>query len=614
VNSIRILPDDLVDQIAAGEVVERPASVVKELIENALDAGARTLTIEIEAGGVALIRITDDGRGMSRDDAQLAIKRHATSKIHSIDDLSRIATLGFRGEALPSIASVSRFTLRSRDAHSESATELRIDGGELKGVHEIGSAKGTTVEVRDLFYNVPARRKFLKSTATESAQVGDVCMRAALGDAGLRLVLHRDGKRAKELLPCTDVSQRARMLFADDALSAVEGSRDGLEVRAMLSPPERARSGATQLHVYVNGRPVRDRALSRAIAFGYGSLLSGGKYPVGALWLTVDPARVDVNVHPQKAEVRFANSRDVLDALTRIVASSLGNSAFRGPGRTPNEPATTDEAPVAFLKRDPGFWDDRLGGGMASRQEASQGEAARNAVPYPLADVNVAGVPFAEDAFAVPEPLDLRVMDVLRDASGDPLTQTSRLRFVAQVRKMFLLCESDRGLVILDQHAADERVRFDRLTRAHRARNVPSQRLLLPERVELAASDVALLDESEDAIAALGLELAAIGETTIAVRAVPALVSRASPGALVRDLVAELGRDGARAFGDRVDRVLATMACHGSVRGGDRLSPQEAEALLRSLDTVEHFAGHCPHGRPILYELPWPELERRVGR
>jgi len=601
VPSIRILPDDIVDQIAAGEVVERPASVVKELIENALDAGARSLTIETEAGGVALIRVTDDGRGMSKADAELAIKRHATSKIQSIEDLSRIATLGFRGEALPSIASVSRFTLRTRDADSESATELRIDGGELKGTHEVGSAKGTSIEVRDLFYNVPARRKFLKSTATESAQVGDVCLRAALGDAGLRLVLIRDGKRAKELLPCTDVSQRARMLYPDDALNPVEGSRDGLQIRAMLSPPERARSGATQLHVYVNGRPVRDRALSRAIAFGYGSLLSGGKYPVGALWLAVDPARVDVNVHPQKAEVRFANSRDVLDTLTRIVASSLGTSAFRGPPRAPvaESPSDAVEAPVAFLKRDPSFWNDRLGGAMGPRSED---------VPYPIAG---AGVPFAEDAFAVP---GAGVTDVLRDAAGDPLTQTSRLRFVAQVRKMFLLCESERGLVILDQHAADERVRFDRLARAYHARSVPSQRLLLPERVELAASDVALLAESEEAIAGLGLELAALGETTIAVRAVPALVARASPGTLIRDLVAELGRDGARAFGDRIDRVLATMACHGSVRSGDLLSPQEAEALLRSLDTVEHFAGHCPHGRPILYELPWPELERRVGR
>ncbi len=601
--SIRILPDDLVDQIAAGEVVERPASVAKELIENALDAGARTITVEMEAGGVALLRVTDDGHGMSKGDAELAIKRHATSKIRSFDDLSRIGTLGFRGEALPSIASVSRFTLRTRDGASQGAIELRIDGGEHVGTHEVGAAKGTSIEVRDLFYNVPARRKFLKSTATESAQIGDVCMRAALGDAGLRLSLTRDGKRAKDFLPCGDVSQRARMLFPDDALTEVRGSRDGLEVLAMLSPPERARSGATQLHVYVNGRAVRDRALSRAIAFGYGSLLAGGKYPVGALWLTIDPARVDVNVHPQKAEVRFADGRDVLDTLTRIVASSLGTSAFRGPAVRP-APEANDapgDLPAAFLRRDPSFWDERLGG-------------AAPAIPYPSADrMSGAGVPFAEDAFAVPEPRAAQT-DVLRDDAGDPLTQTSRLRFVAQVRKMFLLCESERGLVILDQHAADERVRFDRLSRAYRARSIPSQRLLLPERVELPASDVALLDSESDAVASLGLELAAMGETTIAVRAVPALVSRASPAALVRDLIAELSREGARAFGDRVDRVLATMACHGSVRGGDALSPQERAALLRSLDTIEHFAGHCPHGRPILYELPWPELERRVGR
>ena len=601
-SSIRILPDDLVDQIAAGEVVERPASVAKELIENALDAGARTLTIELEAGGVALLRVTDDGSGMSKEDAQLAIKRHATSKIRSLDDLMRIGTLGFRGEALPSIASVSRFTLRTRGAGADAATELRIDGGEVRSVHEVGAARGPSVEVRDLFYNVPARRKFLKSTATESAQVGDVCLRAALGDAGLRLLLVRDGKKAKEFLPCPDVAQRARMLFPDDALQAIEAERDGIQVRAMLSPPERARSGATQLHAYVNGRPVRDRALARAIAFGYGSLLSGGKYPVGALWLTIDPTRVDVNVHPQKAEVRFENGRDVLDAITRMVASSLGTSAFRGPSPARPLEAIPSESPpeslsssaptggsfAPMLARDPSFWEERLGG-------------AREPQPY-----EVGGPPLAS------------VRDVIQPALTGNLG-SGALRFVAQVRKMFLLCEGERGLVILDQHAADERVRFDQLVKAQRSRGasgqgVAMQRLLLPERIELPPSDVALLSENEEAMLGLGLEVAALSETTVAVRAVPALVARASPQTLVRDLVVELSREGARAFGDRVDRVLATMACHGSIRGGDHVSPKEAEALLASLERVEHFAGHCPHGRPIVYELPWPELERRVGR
>jgi len=589
---VRILPGDLVDQIAAGEVVERPASVAKELIENALDAGARTLTVELEEGGVRLLRVTDDGVGMSPEDARLAVQRHATSKIQHKDDLTHITTLGFRGEALPSIASVSRFTLRTRDAEHEAAFELRIDGGGAPSAHEVGAARGTSVEVRDLFYNVPARRKFLKSTATEAAQVGDVCVRAALGEAGLRLVVIRDGRKAREFLPVPDVRQRARQLFAEDRLEAVEGERDGVRVRAMLSPPERARTGATQLHVYVNGRAVKDRALSRAIAFGYGSLLSGGKYPVGALWLTLDPERVDVNVHPQKAEVRFAGGREVLDAVTRIVAGSLGTSAFRGPAPRPapsdpaphpEVPAAGPDAPRAALPRAAGYWEERLGGMPVA------GPAPTPPRSYPV--------------LAAPEL-------GLADVHGP----RSKLRFVAQLRRTFLVCEGPEGVVFLDQHAADERVRFDRLARAHRERSVALQRLLLPERVELAEADVALLVEEEALVASLGLDLAAMGATSIAVRAVPALVSRAAPEKLVRDLVVELGRDGARAFGDRVDRVLATMACHGAIRAGDAIAPEEAQALLRALDAIEHFAGHCPHGRPVVHELSFAELERKVGR
>lgn len=590
---VRILPGDLVDQIAAGEVVERPASVAKELIENALDAGARTLTVELEEGGVRLLRVTDDGVGMSPEDARLAVQRHATSKIQHKDDLTHITTLGFRGEALPSIASVSRFTLRTRDAEHEAACELRIDGGGAPSAHEVGAARGTSVEVRDLFYNVPARRKFLKSTATEAAQVGDVCVRAALGEAGLRLVVFRDGRKAREFLPVPDVRQRARQLFPEDRLEAVEGERDGVRVRAMLSPPERARTGATQLHVYVNGRAVKDRALSRAIAFGYGSLLSGGKYPVGALWLTLDPERVDVNVHPQKAEVRFAGGREVLDAVTRLVASALGTSAFRGPAPRPGsyDPApgleVLDAAPAAAtpatLPRAASYWEERLGG------------------------MPVAGpAPVPPRSYPGPAAPELGLADVH--------SPRSTLRFVAQLRRTFLVCEGPEGVVFLDQHAADERVRFDRLTRAHQERRVALQRLLLPERIELAEADVALLVEQEEFVASLGLDLAAMGATSIAVRAVPALVGRAAPEKLVRDLVVELGRDGARAFGDRVDRVLATMACHGAIRAGDGIAPEEAQALLRALDAIEHFAGHCPHGRPVVHELSFAELERKVGR
>ncbi|MDQ3037391.1 MAG: DNA mismatch repair endonuclease MutL, partial [Myxococcota bacterium] len=323
---VRILPDDLADQIAAGEVVERPASVVKELVENAIDAGARAIKVEIEGGGIGLVRVSDDGHGMIEADARLAIRRHATSKISVREDLDRIATLGFRGEALPSIASVSRFTLATRTRDAVAGTEVRIEGGAEATAREVGCAPGTTVTVRDLFFNVPARRKFLKAVGTESAHVRETLVRAALGSAELRITLVRDGRTALELLPVAELGKRASLLFPEESLARVEGVRDGIELEALLSPPERARSGAAHLHLYVNGRPVRDRALARSVAFAYGSVLPPGRYPVGVVYLRIPPERVDVNVHPQKSEVRFDSARTVFDAISRVLAHGLGTS------------------------------------------------------------------------------------------------------------------------------------------------------------------------------------------------------------------------------------------------------------------------------------------------
>ncbi|MEZ4339317.1 MAG: DNA mismatch repair endonuclease MutL [Sandaracinaceae bacterium] len=346
---IHVLDDALADQIAAGEVVERPASVVKELVENALDAGARTITVEIEAGGTVDITVTDDGQGMDPDDAALAIRRHATSKIRSLDDLMRIGTLGFRGEALPSIASVSRFELTTRERDAMAGTRVRVEGGAAPEVEPIGRAPGTTVRVRDLFFNVPARRKFLKSVGTESARVAEIVRRAALAHPSIRFVLRRDGRRSGEYLPAGSRRERARMVIGDTTrLDAIEGERDGVRVEAMLGAPEKARAGAGALHLFVNGRPVRDRALSRAVAFAYGSVLPPGRYPVGVVHVDLDPQEVDVNVHPQKSEVRFARGREVLEAITRVLAGGLGTSAWSGPAA-----------------RGSGFWAERLGGAPA---------------------------------------------------------------------------------------------------------------------------------------------------------------------------------------------------------------------------------------------------------
>ena len=611
---LRRLPSTLVNRIAAGEVVERPASAVKELVENALDAGARRIAVTLKEGGRTFISVVDDGVGMTADELVLAVERHCTSKLPD-DDLDDIRTLGFRGEALPSIASVSRFSLVTRTREADAATEVRIDGGGEASVREVGAAPGTTVTVRELFFNVPARKKFAKSAATETAHVAEVCLRAALADAGLRVVMTSNGRRAREHLPAASLSKRALATFGvEEKLSEVQGSRDGLSVLAMLGAPERGRSGAKDLHLYVNGRPVRDRALARAVAFAYGSVLPPGRYPVGVVWVTIDPERVDVNVHPQKAEVRFADSRVVLDGITRVIASGLGHAPFRGP-----------------VTRGADYWQSRLGGLTTTTAAAPEPDAwglsdappsSSGPVPSPHPSPSPSSAPSPSPStgpspYASPRPYSAGASLPSGAADADVLVASGvfgALRVLGQAKRTYVVCEGDDGLVILDQHAADERVRFHRLRTAFEARAVAVQRLLLPERVAVSEREAAFVDEHADELSRLGLEARSLGETTVAVHGVPALVRRASPERLLRDVLAELTREGSRAFGDAMDTALATMACHGAIRAGDALSERECAELVRSLDEVRDFSRHCPHGRPVVMELGFSELARRVGR
>ena len=599
---IHILDNALADQIAAGEVVERPASVVKELLENALDAGARSITVEVSEGGSSLIRVSDDGSGMDRDDAQLSVLRHATSKIRAASDLERIATLGFRGEALPSIASVSRFRLLTRTRTAIEGTEVSIEGGAKPQIGPAGCAVGSTVEVRELFYNTPARRKFLKGTASESAHISEVCLRVALLDEGLRLTLIRDGRRAKEFLPTADWAERARLVLEGKSVR-IESEQRGVSVRALLSAPEEGRTGATGLHVYVNGRPVRDRNLARSIAFAYGSVLPPGRYPTGVVHLTLDPAEVDVNVHPQKAEVRFQRGREVHEVVTRLLSKGLGTSGWAGP-----------------QARAPSFWDERLPLGPLVSPEPGRVPAAASMEADPW------GLASTADAPAQPAPYDLTqrnlsLPNVHDGAHAEPapqvphgLAQAPRQRALAQVKRLYILAESEHGIAVIDQHAADERIQYDRLRRQFAARAVVLQRLLLPERVALSAREAALIESHSEDIAHAGVEVALIGPDAAAIHAVPAILRRASPERLLRDLLDELSRAGDRGFGDAIDTALATMACHGAIRAGDALSLSECQALLDGLAKIDEFGGHCPHGRPILLELGFGELARKVGR
>ncbi len=581
---IQRLTDELANQIAAGEVVERPASVVKELVENALDAGATRVVVDVELGGTTLVRVSDDGDGMSPDDAMLCLERHATSKIARFDDLSDLGTFGFRGEALPSIASVSRLSLVTRPRGSDEGVEVRVEGGGRPVARPIGAAVGTTIEVRELFFNVPARRKFLKATATESAHVSDVLLGMALARHDVTFVLTRDGRPVREHLRVGTRAERARSVMTGETLVACRGERGAIRIEALLAPPERARSGATGLSVLVNGRPVRDRQLVRAVSQAYGSVLEGGRYPLGVVWIDLPPAVVDVNVHPQKAEVRFSDARGIFDAVTRELHGSLAH-AFGVPALGAHSQAP-NRMPTTTLR--------------ALENHALEAKAALQTLAEPLLfpDGNL----FATETKPAAEPVLFEVK-----------TGYGALRYVGQVRGTFLVCEGEDGLYVLDQHAAAERVTFDRLRKAHATRGVAMQRLLVPEVVELSPPDVALLEESAEEISRLGVEVRAVGDSAVAVHGLPDLLLRAEPGRLVRDLVAEVARAAGRPFGGAVDLVLATMACHGSIRAGDAIAPAEVTALLRALDEVD-FAGHCPHGRPLVMRMPFNELERRVGR
>jgi DNA mismatch repair protein MutL len=600
--AVRVLPNDLANQIAAGEVVERPASVVKELVENALDAHATKVRVEIDQGGIARIRVTDDGDGMDAADARLALQRHATSKIARVEDLQGIATFGFRGEALPSIGSVSRLTLTTRARGADEGLELTLEGGGDPRAAPAGCAVGTTVEVRDLFFNVPARRKFLKATATESAHVGEVILLAALARPDVSFTLVRDGRVAREYLRVTTRKERTAQAIGDERLEACVGERGPLKIEAHLAAPERARSGAVALHLFVNGRPVKDRPLARAVAQAYGSVLEPGRYPVGALYVDMPPDFVDVNVHPQKAEVRFADARSLLDAVTRELYIALAK-AYAIPALGPTSRPWL--APRGNLWLSQANVNPIASSNGAPSATAPAGEGLRATAASETID--------EPDAWGLSDAAPPTIQTAHEPTLFAQPGFYARLTFLAQIRRTYLVCEGEDGLYVLDQHAAAERVTFHAIRRAFAARELAAQRLLIAEIVELLPAEIAALEEYASDVAAMGLDVRAVGVSAVAVHAVPKILARAHPARLVRDLVAELSRAGGRSFGAAADRVLATMACHGSVRAGDALSREEAEALLRSLDAVD-FSGHCPHGRPVITRLAYDELERRVGR
>ena len=606
--AIQVLPDHVIDQIAAGEVVERPASVVKELVENALDAGARRISVEIEGGGRSLVRVVDDGVGMTEAEARLALVRHATSKLRSIDDLVAIATMGFRGEALPSIAAVSRMTLTTRARGSEGpGVRVAVEGGRVLAVEEAGAPYGTQVEVKDLLWNVPARLKFLKGEVTEASHVGEVVSRLAMAYPEVHLRLVSRGRTAIEAPPAPGAGERvAAMVEEMFEARRVEG---GVTVEAYLGAPDRAQSTARGMHFFVGRRWVRDRGLVHAVLQGYGELVPRGRYPSAVVYVGVDGGSVDVNVHPQKLEVRFSDPQAVYAAVRHAVREAAAAAPWvaRG-GQWSALAAVAEQRPFAAA---------------AGRVSEVAREYSGRLIQARTAGLFERTMPYTSTQKPSPSPFTSTSTSTSTATLTSSLTATatatatvfSGLTYIGQLDRTYLVCEAEGEMVLIDQHAAHERVAFQRLREAYRERAVPRQRLLFPLTVELDARAAAVAEEQAAVLDAVGFEVQVFGERVFAVTSVPAeLRAGQDPLAVLRQLVGELAEvGGSRALEERMDAVFATLACHSVVRAGDALAPQEVASLLSSLDAVD-FRGHCPHGRPVLLRIQVDEIARRFGR
>ncbi|HEX7125443.1 MAG TPA: DNA mismatch repair endonuclease MutL [Thermodesulfobacteriota bacterium] len=581
------LPDAVVATIAAGEVVERPAAVVKEAIENALDAHAGRIDVAIEEGGRRLVEVADDGHGMTPEEARLALERHTTSKVRALADLLAIETYGFRGEALAAIAAVSRLTLVTREREALAGTRLVVEAGRPVAEEPAGAPPGTTVAVRDLFFNLPARRQFLRSPPTETAQVAEVVARFALAhpEAAFSLTVDRrptlSGRRGADLL------ERLAALIGPGVpplvpVSRVEGA---LVATGYVSPPGVSRAGANSLYPFVNRRPIRDRALLRAVLAGSRHAYEPGRYPLGAIFLTIPPPLVDVNVHPAKAEVRFRDPAAVHGLVARAVEAALGNAGA---------------LPVRALAPD-----------ITGRRVRPPRLRVDAAAPQPR--------PPPPDGLFPPERERPSPEAVTSEAPEDaPPPRPARyaaLRYLGQVRASYLVCEGEDGLVIIDQHAAHERLRFERLRAARAGREPAALRLPVPRTVTLRPDRAALVVERAPWLAALGLEVEPFGPAgTVRVTAVPAPLASLDPAPLLEDVAADLqGLAPAAPLAAALDRLLATLACRGAVTFGRALDPGEVRRLLADLDRFV-VTGACPHGRPVSRVIDFAALERLFRR
>jgi DNA mismatch repair protein MutL len=583
--AIRILPSQLIDQIAAGEVVERPASVVKELVENSLDAGARAVSVDVEGGGAVLIRVTDDGGGVPRDELELALSRHATSKIATLDDLEGLLSMGFRGEALPSIASVSRLTLTSRVAGSEHGWQIASSGGELDGPRPAAHGYGTTIEVRDLFFNTPARRKFQKAEKTELSHVDAVLRNLALARFDVEFKLTSNGRTLLALPAAVGREGQERRVAAVCGEEFMQHARyferaiEGLNLRGWLAAPAFSRAQADMQFTFVNDRFVRDKLLRHAVRLGYHDVLFQARQPAYVAHVALDPRRVDVNAHPAKLEIRFRDSQLVHDFVFRTVEAALADTLD----------SAEDVAAAAPVRG------STLAGtgasSYASVRQESLALAPSGVREYlPLYDRLHARQPAAAvvDAPTVP-PLGFAL---------------------AQLAGIYVLAQNASGLIIVDMHAAHERITYERLKASLAAQRLQAQPLLVPVSFEVAAREADLVEQFGDELAAMGLDIVRRGPEQVAVRAVPLLLDGSDVEPLVRDVLSDLADgQGARRVEALSNELLATMACHAAVRASRRLTIEEMNALLREMERTERSEA-CNHGRPTWTAVTLEELDR----
>jgi len=648
--SIQVLPERLKNQIAAGEVIERPASVVKELVENSLDAGSTHIVVELDGGGLERIRVVDDGHGMSPEDARTSLERHATSKLRSMDDLKQIRTLGFRGEALPSVTSVSRFELKTRERSAEGGFAIGITGGRDLTTWDVGMPPGTDVVVEDLFFNVPARRKFLKKPATETGRVTEIIQRVALGHPSVHFTLVADGRRSIDAPRARNDLERIYAIFGARVCDhlyecVIEGE---VSVDGFISAPTLTKSNRTGVFAYVNGRFIRDRVIQHALSAGYGALLPRGRHPVAIIDVTVPPEMVDVNVHPTKAEVRFVNSGAVHTAVSRAVSLTLADTPWLEEGRSPagdasrvaetrgwepgdrptparydtaklldemHRAASADNVPTEpDPGREPATWDP---GPEPATSDPSREPATWDPGPEPATSD-----PSREPATWDPtdkSPWEAR--DAPSRAPADRIPDAvpgfySAHRYIGQFRGCFLLLENDDELVVIDQHAAHERVLYERFRAQWEDKRPDVQRLLVPQVVDLPPHLAAHLTDRCGVLARLGFLVDPYGGNSFAVKGVPPDLRRLDPEALLTEVaeqMAESGLDTADSLEDRWDRVLATMACKAAIKAGDPIAAEEVRSLLARMDETS-LSTYCPHGRPAVARFSVDQVGRWFHR